>query len=274
MRNRGHNFSLECFGVKFSVTANRAESLREIEVRMPRILPVEWKEIAFEDARHRFYFSKNSETGDITVYKEDEILYAGDKPATGLDALSSRIRLTVAEFTDKFVFLHAGVIGWKDRAVIIPGKSFAGKTTLVAEFAKRGCEYFSDEYAMLDRQGLVHPFPKELSIRGIIDDYTQVDFDVERLGGRRARTAFPVGCILVAEYKKKARGKLRKISPGAGVLASLANSISVRQNPKFVLDVLNRAIRRSVVLKAERGEAAVFVENFFEYFLHREVGEE
>lgn len=123
---------------------------------------------------------------------------------------------------------------------------------------------------MLDRDGMAHPFPKKLSLRGIAgDDHTQIDFEVEKLGGYRALEPSPVGCILVTEYKKKATSKLREATAGEGLMASIANSISVRQNPKFVLEVLNRAVRQSIVLKAERGEAEAFVEKFFEYFARR-----
>jgi hypothetical protein len=96
-----------------------------------------------------------------------------------------RVRLTVAEFAIGKVFLHAGVVAWNNRALIIPAKSFQGKTTLVAELVKKGAVYYSDEYAVLDEDGLVHPFPKKLSMRGIIDDYQQIDVPVEKI--RRSR---------------------------------------------------------------------------------------
>ncbi|MGI8467817.1 MAG: hypothetical protein ACR2N3_05125 [Pyrinomonadaceae bacterium] len=235
-------------------------------MRIPQILPVRRRAISFAEATHRFRFERNSETGKFAVYKEDEVLSENSDLKASMDLLASKIRLTVAEFAKRVIFLHAGVVGFNNRAVIIPGKSFAGKTTLVAEFAKKGCEYFSDEYALIDRRGMAHPFPKTLSLRGIVDDYTQVDFEVEKLGGRRAVKPSPVGCILVAEYRKKSKSRLSEASPGAGLMASIANSISIRQNPKFVIEVLNRAVRQSVVLKAERGEASDFVEKFFEYF--------
>ena len=66
------------------------------------------------------------------------------------------------ELTDRRVFVHAGVVGWKNRAILIPGKSFAGKTSLVAELVKAGATYYSDEFAVLDFQGLVHPYHKPL----------------------------------------------------------------------------------------------------------------
>lgn len=249
------------------MSSNRAVILERFVKEMPYILPVKWAEIPYEKAQHRFEFIKNYKTGRLTIKLNDEVVTENVDFTRGLDLLISKVRLTIAEFAEQVIFLHAGVIGWQDKAIIIPGKSFAGKTTLVAEFAKNGCEYFSDEYALIDKNGLVHPFLKRLSMRGIIDDYTQVDLDVEEFGGKRAQKPFPVGCILIAEYKKekKSKPKLKEISLGEGVMASIANSISVRQNPKFVIEVLNKALQQSVVLKSQRGEAADFVKIFFNY---------
>ena len=61
--------------------------------------------------------------------------------------------------------VHAGVVTWHERAVLLPGRTRSGKTTLVTELVKRGATYFSDELALLDRSGLVHPYPRSLCVR-------------------------------------------------------------------------------------------------------------
>ena len=66
----------------------------------------------------------------------------------------------MAAETRERVFVHAGVVGWKGHAIVIPGRSRSGKTTLVAELVKAGAEYYSDEFAVLDAEGRVHPFPE------------------------------------------------------------------------------------------------------------------
>lgn len=197
---------------------------------MPSILPVKWTEITERETAHKFQINKNYKTGKIIVSKDDELIVESSGLTNVFDLLISKIRLTIAEFAEGIAFLHAGVVGWKNRAIIIPGKSFAGKTTLVAEFAKNGCDYFSDEYALIDTKGLVHPFPKKLSMRGIIDDYQQVDLDVEKFGGKTTRKPYPVGWLLIAEYKKtkKSKLKLKEVSLGEGVMASISNPIPFR----------------------------------------------
>ena len=64
------------------------------------------------------------------------------------------------------MFVHAGVVAVDGRALLLPGGSFTGKTTLVAALLRAGAQYGSDEYAVLDEAGLVLPaYPRPLSIR-------------------------------------------------------------------------------------------------------------
>lgn len=184
-----------------------------------------------------------------------------------LGHLDTQIRVTIAEFAVGKVFLHAGVIAWKGKAIVIPGKSFQGKTTLIAELVKKGALYFSDEYAVLDEKGFVHPFPKMLSLRGIIDNFRQLDVTVETLGGKSGNEELPVGMILITEYQSGAEWNPVELSMGEGVMELIPHTIPIRNNPKFSLKVLNNVVNRAIISKTQRGEAEVFAEiilNFFE----------
>ena len=98
---------------------------------------------------------------------------AGDWRPTRSSRISSYY---VAEEARRGVFVHAGVVGWKGRALVLPGKSGAGKTTLVAELIRAGATYYSDEYAVLDERGRVHPYARPLAVR---------------VDGRRQRRRYP-----------------------------------------------------------------------------------
>jgi uridine kinase len=41
--------------------------------------------------------------------------------------------------------------------IAIPGRSFSGKTSLVTALVRAGAVYYSDEFAVIDRDGLVRP---------------------------------------------------------------------------------------------------------------------
>src|SRR5262249_53029615 len=91
----------------------------------------------------------------------DGKLFAERVARQGSHALvEASLQLHVAEMAPQHVFVHAGVVGYGGRAILLPGRSFSGKTTLVAELARAGAEYYSDEYAVLDSAGAVHAYPR------------------------------------------------------------------------------------------------------------------
>ena len=84
-----------------------------------------------------------------------------------LEQFESHVQLTVAEFAPRRVFVHAGVVAWNGNAIVIPGSSFSGKSTMVSALLRAGATYYSDEYAVIDEQGRVRPYPRELRIRSV-----------------------------------------------------------------------------------------------------------
>ena len=89
--------------------------------------------------------------------------------ATTAEAIARWLRADidqqVAMHAREVLFVHAGVVGWRGRAILVPGRSMTGKSTLVAELVRRGAVYYSDEYAVIDDQGRVHPYARPLSLR-------------------------------------------------------------------------------------------------------------
>jgi hypothetical protein len=149
--------------------------------------------------------------------------------------------------------VHAGVVGWQERAIVIPGGSFSGTTTLVEALIRQGAEYYSDEYAVIDPQGLVSPFPRPLSIRQsahLCQPYT-----AEELGAVTGHAPLPVGCIVVTAYQPGRTWQPRQLTPGEAVLALLSNSAAARYQPGFLLKTFGAAVRGAVGLAGPRGDA-------------------
>ena len=176
-----------------------------------------------------------------------------------LERFESAIRLRVAENAKGKVFVHAGVVGWRGRAIVIPGRSFSGKTSLVAALVRAGATYLSDEYAVFDRRGRVFPYLKPLSMR-LGDDETQTHVPVEELGGTAATEPLPVGHVVATHFVEGGTWKPRLLSEGEAVLALLAHTVPARRDPATVLDVLQRVAARSRTLKGKRGDADVTAE--------------
>lgn len=178
------------------------------------------------------------------------------------DALESDLHLHVAEMAERRSFIHAGVVGWRGQAILIPGRSFSGKTTLTRELIRAGARFYSDEYAVLDARGRVHPFHRPLQIR---EDASgrQTKYTVESLGGERGVKPLPVGLVILSEYKRGARWRPQRLSAGQGALSLMEHSVSARRQPEAVLESLQKVVTRAPVLKGKRGEASEIVEAIF-----------
>lgn len=171
-----------------------------------------------------------------------------------LETLESRLRFYVAEHARRRVFVHAGVVGWRGRAVVLPGRSMAGKSSLVAELVRAGAAYYSDEFAVLDARGRVHPFAKPISLRAE-GETRQHHFAVEELGGSAGKRALPVGLVVVTEYRPGARFRPRRLTRGRGALALLEHVVAARREPARALDALRSVVAGAPVLRGARGEA-------------------
>lgn len=264
--------SFEAYGVKILVETNEAARLARIENCINESLPYGFVRVLQKETAH-FIEARHGENGRFEIFKDGEKVAAGAGDEVFYENLNSRIRLTIAEYAVGRVFLHAGVVGWKNRAVVIPARSFAGKTTLVAELLARGAVYYSDEYAVIDEKGRVHPFAKTLSMRGIVDDRTQTEIPAAFYGAPTGSAPLPVGMVLICRFDKgngfaDDKFDLEILSAGRGILEMLANTIPARRKPKLVLEILNKIAARAIIAKCRRGEAASFA-GFLIDFLNR-----
>jgi hypothetical protein len=189
-------------------------------------------------------------------------LYAGDERIVRtrmweqvLGAFESDVRLYVSQFAPRRIFVHAGVVGWKGKAIVIPGRSFSGKSTLVSALLDLGADYYSDEFAVLDPAGRVHPYPAPLALRKPSGSpWKRVRAD--ELGVTVGRKPIDVGAVFVGRYRQGARWAPKRLTGGLGTLELLDNVIPARTRPKESLATLNNAIRGAVILKGNRGDAA------------------
>ena len=180
-----------------------------------------------------------------------------------LGAFDDHIPLHVAASARTRVFVHAGAVGWKGRAIVVPGESRSGKTSLVAALVEAGATYYSDEYALLDDRGRVHPYLAPLSVRDGDGSGAQL-LTPEELGGKSGKTPIPVGAVVVTRYREGARWRPRRISPGRGVLELLGNTVPARIRPAAVMPVLRQVASEAEVLKGVRGEAGPVAEGILE----------
>jgi hypothetical protein len=170
-----------------------------------------------------------------------------------LEVLERELRMLVAFRAPRHIFVHAGVVAHRGAAAVMPGATMAGKTTLVAALVRAGADYYSDEFAPLDEQGLVHPFAKPLSLRD--DRSVQTDRHVVDLGGVAGKEPVPVGAVIVTQYQAGVEWRPRRLTSGAAVLALMAHTVPAQSRPAQALHAINRAVDRATVIDAPRGEA-------------------
>ena len=182
------------------------------------------------------------------------------------EVLESEIRQSVAAAARGRTFVHAGVVGWHGRAILVPGRSRSGKTTLVAELVKAGATYYSDEFAVLDGRGRVHPFAKSLSIRegGCARHEVVRRPRAEDLGGSCGVKPLPVALVVLASHRPGAEWRPVTLTRGQAILEMLAHTVPARLRPEASLLALERAVARATVLRGERGEASAVAARLLE----------
>jgi serine kinase of HPr protein (carbohydrate metabolism regulator) len=191
------------------------------------------------------------------VVHGDESVSGSSDVQIALEVLASQLRALISVRAPDHVFVHAGVVGYGGRAIVIPGSSFSGKTTLVAELVRAGAIYYSDEYAVLDEAGRVHPYAKPLSIRS--GGVSQVDHSVEAIGGSAGTDALEIGLLVVSSYSPDAVWSPRQLSSGEAVLAVLEHTIPAQERPQQAMATITKAVQGAVALQGERGEASAIV---------------
>ncbi|GAC1650454.1 MAG: hypothetical protein NVS4B3_09250 [Gemmatimonadaceae bacterium] len=176
-----------------------------------------------------------------------------------LDTLDADLRLFVAESATDHLFVHAGVVGWRGRALVLPGASTTGKTSLIHALLRAGATYYSDDCALLDAQGRVHAFPVPLSIRG--DAGTRArKLRAEVLGAVTGIGPLPLGLIAFTRYRAGASRRPRALPSGAAILELLRHTVATQRQPGRSLSTLARAVEGVGVVKGPRGEAAEYAE--------------
>ncbi|MDB5862834.1 MAG: hypothetical protein JWO70_640 [Betaproteobacteria bacterium] len=250
-------FSFEAYGVGVDVRSNDPVTLDEAR----RCLPPGARATAQPAAAAATYVllsepasDRSPDTALYTLFARGVELARSSRLDALLDQLESDARLTVAEHAPDRVFVHAGVVGWRGRAIVVPGRSFSGKSTLVAELVRAGAEYYSDEYAVCSADGLVHPFAKPLELRND-GERTQRTLDLREIDGVVGTAPLRAGVVLVTRFKRDAVWKPRELTPGAGVLELLNNTVSARRSPESAFVALGQVVRFATVLKGNRGDA-------------------
>jgi len=183
------SIAFEAFGVRIGVTADPAELLSSVA----RLLPPGSRRCVPAGVTESFGIVADAD-GTYRFTRDDSPVIDGVDLELTLLMLDNQFRVSIGLHAPNRIFVHAGVVACNDRAIIIPGLSMAGKTSLVLALIRAGAVYYSDEFAVFDEQGYVHPYPKPLSIRE--GDVVQNDRPPEAFGAVVGSERLRIGAVI------------------------------------------------------------------------------
>jgi hypothetical protein len=238
------------FGVSIALETELDELLSALAPRLPAVQPAS----ARRGLARRYVVSREAGTESGLVIRRGR-----RQPRTvpsmehALDLIVDDVQRTLAHRADGVVFVHAGVVAWRGRALVLPGRSRSGKSELVRALVAGGAEYLSDEFAIFDGEGLVHPYARSIAVRR--GNEARAWISPESLGARVADRPIVPGLIAFLRFAPGARWRPRPLSSGHTVLGLLRHAVAARRRLALARSVLVPVASSVAALAGVRGEA-------------------
>jgi hypothetical protein len=103
--------------------------------------------------------------GEVVVYLDGRAVDTSVTQAGAVDQVLYEVNQEAIRRTSEYLVVHAAAASWRGRGLLFPAPMDSGKTTLVAGLIRTGLRYLTDEAALIDQNGWLHPYPKTLSLR-------------------------------------------------------------------------------------------------------------
>ncbi|MCP4959092.1 MAG: hypothetical protein GY925_07460 [Actinomycetia bacterium] len=162
------------------------------------------------------------------------------------------LHLSVALHSRAGVFVHAGVVGWNDRAILLPGRSRWGKSTLVEALVRAGAQYLSDEYAILLPNGRIQSYPRPIHLR---TPHGPMLLDPRSIGTVAPRS-YPPSIVVLTRYESGANWNPEVLTPASAALAVFDSMVVAAVIPERAMGSAATLVRQIVAVHSLRDEAA------------------
>lgn len=238
---------IDSFGVGFDLDLPDSEAWQQ---SLAWVLPPGWR--ARKDARAgiRIAARAHRDGWEVTTKATRSTTVTLDDAA---QLVERTLRQHLALQAPGLVFIHAGVVEYGGRAVVIPGHTHTGKTTLVRALAQAGCGYLSDEYAVVDRDGFIHPYPRHLSVRRAGGGREHVD--PTAAGFSVVNDPLRAGAIVTLPLRVEETPFLRRGKQGPSAMALMNNAVVARTRPRETLRAAAAVARESQYWRGQRRDA-------------------
>jgi hypothetical protein len=248
---RARGFRVSLFGVHLAVVSDSAAMVEALDRYVMPWLPREAMGRGAADGLVEVRCAGDADGLEILV--DGAVAGAAPSPLAAIPQVQRALDDVWVRCQADVAVVHGGVVAHDGRAILLPGPTRAGKSTLVAELVRRGAPYFSDEYALIDADGRVHPYPRPLLLRDG-SGYDQPRLATE-LGGTVAHEPLPAGLIVGLRYVTDASPFMQAMSQAEGVLLLLRNTPQALADQPWILAPLERAIGDAACFAGLRGEA-------------------
>ncbi len=245
-----HSFSVRVLGcvIRFEAQSDQARELLD-----RHLFPSLRREAADPEQSDIKVRIAESE-GDSRLIVNDVVIASADQPTALLRQLIDWLDRTLVQRLSGLHAVHAGAVLMGGKALVLPGASHSGKSSLVAELLRRGAVCLSDEYALIDAEGLVHAYPRTLLLRdGAV---AQIPVAPRELDATVATTPTRVGWILALRYDRAACWSIQPEPQSASLLTLLQNTPHVLAERPEMVSAFQKAVAGAACYSGSRAEAA------------------
>jgi hypothetical protein len=254
---RGATIAIGIHGLRLELQVCQAGILDAVLGR----LPLGWEVVHTDelDCQFRLDYLPQSESPvrvpGYHLFRNNTFTAMAHAPESAADLVENSVQMYIAEFARPQLFMHAGVVKWNGAAVVLPGSSMAGKSTLVAALVEAGATYFSDEYAVLDEDGLVSPYARPISLRqGPLGASRRELPHVRDPAAVGDRTPLPVSLVVLTRYVKGVAWNCDRLAQGEAILEMCKHMVAIQRRPAEAMAVLSKVADSAIVLRGSRGE--------------------
>jgi hypothetical protein len=205
--------------------------------------------------------------GQFVVTRQRRTIVVTDASWLAAYGLVADLQSTLARMSSDWTFIHAGVVAIDGRAILLPAVSGGGKTTMVAALLSAGAQYLSDEFAVIDPMGRVHPYPRNLAIR--VEDGPVLRIPATELGSDIVLHAVAPAAIVFLTFRPGASLELQPLSPGQSAVRLLQHCLGARGRPAGTLSALRTLTELAPSFEGTRGEATMEAKRLVELLVVR-----
>ncbi|HWB16842.1 MAG TPA: nucleotidyltransferase family protein [Vicinamibacterales bacterium] len=178
------------------------------------------------------------------------------------DCLVTDLQTFLAVSAPDRIFIHAGVVAVREHAVLLPGVSGAGKSTLVDALVAAGAHYLSDEFAVVDPDGRIHPYARPIRLRTAGGPDRRIRLRDRHLW--RSSPVLPAGPLLFTNFDATSEFNPAPIAPGTALLRLLSHCPSAQARPAETLAALRRVVSEARAWSSPRPDTGVVVRMLME----------